>query len=70
MPDRFRTTYNRWLGGIRDWCISRQLWWGHRIPVWYLFPDQEAAEASPDGRSGDFVVARDEEAALQLAQER
>ena len=30
MPDRFRTTYNRWLGGIRDWCISRQLWWGHR----------------------------------------
>ncbi len=34
-PKRWENTYSRWLEGIRDWCISRQLWWGHRIPVWY-----------------------------------
>lgn len=34
-PDRWRKTYSHWLNGIQDWCISRQLWWGHRIPVWY-----------------------------------
>ncbi len=35
MPDRFRGVYLNWLENIHDWCISRQLWWGHRIPVWY-----------------------------------
>ncbi len=35
VPDRFDKTYLHWLEGIRDWCISRQLWWGHRIPAWY-----------------------------------
>ena len=34
-PKRWENTYSRWLESIRDWCISRQLWWGHRIPVWY-----------------------------------
>lgn len=57
VPDKFKTTYRRWMTDIRDWCISRQLWWGHRIPAWYL----------PDG---SFVVAETEEEALQLAKEK
>jgi valyl-tRNA synthetase len=35
VPQRFENTYVRWMGNIRDWCVSRQLWWGHRIPGWY-----------------------------------
>ena len=34
-PDRWAKVYDHWLANIQDWCISRQLWWGHRIPVWY-----------------------------------
>jgi valyl-tRNA synthetase len=49
-PPKFRNTYRYWMENIRDWCISRQLWWGHRIPAWYL----------PDGR---FAVAATKEEA-------
>jgi valyl-tRNA synthetase len=35
-PARFEKEWSYWLDNIRDWCVSRQLWWGHRIPVWYL----------------------------------
>jgi valyl-tRNA synthetase len=53
-PENWATTYNQWLEKIQDWCISRQLWWGHQIPAWY----------APDGR---IFVARDEEQAKAKA---
>ena len=36
VPERFTKTYLNWMENVRDWCISRQLWWGHQIPAWYL----------------------------------
>ena len=54
VPDKFTSTYRHWLTDIRDWCISRQLWWGHRVPAWYL-------------PNGEFVVAENEEEAFELA---
>lgn len=57
VPEKFKATYDRWLTDIRDWCISRQLWWGHRVPAWYL-PDET------------FVVAETAEEALELAREK
>jgi valyl-tRNA synthetase len=54
-PAKFKSTYKHWMENIQDWCISRQLWWGHRIPAWYL----------PNG-SG-IVVAENEQQALELA---
>lgn len=51
-PPKFKNTYRHWMENIRDWCISRQLWWGHRIPAWY----------TPDGR---FAVAATREAAWE-----
>jgi valyl-tRNA synthetase len=47
VPERFEKVYLHWLDNIQDWCISRQLWWGHRIPVWYL-PNGEMTALGPD----------------------
>lgn len=58
-PAKYKTTYNNWLSNIQDWCISRQLWWGHRIPAYFL-PTAEGAEEK-------FVVAESREEALVLA---
>jgi valyl-tRNA synthetase len=69
VPSRFNAVYEQWLGNIRDWCVSRQLWWGHRVPVWYVFADESAAEASPDGRSDAYVVARNAAEAEAKARE-
>ena len=53
-PDKFRNVYRHWMENVRDWCISRQLWWGQRIPAWYY-------------NNNEFVVAEHEEEALLLA---
>ncbi len=57
-PAKYKTTYKNWLENIQDWCISRQLWWGHRIPAYYY------------NAEGDFVVAETAEEALELARQK
>ena len=56
-PAKYKNTYRNWLENIKDWCISRQLWWGHRIPAYYL----------PEG---GYVVAETPEEALELAKQK
>ncbi|MBX2895896.1 MAG: valine--tRNA ligase [Cyclobacteriaceae bacterium] len=52
-PAKFKNTYRHWMENVRDWCISRQLWWGHRIPAWY-------------DETGNYVVAETEEEAYKI----
>lgn len=66
IPERFEKIYRMWLEDIKDWCVSRQLWWGHRIPVWYVFEDEASAEAA-GGVSNEYIVARNEQEALEKA---
>ncbi len=56
-PPKFKNTYRHWMENIKDWCISRQLWWGHRIPAYYL-------------PQGGYIVAETDEKALALAREK
>ena len=57
-PTKYKTTYKNWLENIQDWCISRQLWWGHRIPAYFY------------GDNDEYVVAETAEKALELAREK
>ncbi len=59
-PAKYKNTYHNWLTNIQDWCISRQLWWGHRIPAYYL--------SAPNAEIEEFVVAETADEALRLAQ--
>src|SRR5690606_35909059 len=56
-PPKFKNMYRSWMENVRDWCISRQLWWGHQIPAYYL-------------PNGDYVVANTKEEALAAANEK
>jgi len=58
-PEKYKNTYKNWLENIQDWCISRQLWWGHRIPAYYIKGEEE-----------NFVVAETREEALALARKK
>ena len=58
LPRRFTRVYLHWMDNIRDWCISRQLWWGHRIPVWYCDDCHEVTLPSPDKVLEDPAVCR------------
>ena len=48
-PKHWTKTYNHWMNNIKDWCISRQLWWGHQIPVWYHNDDRKKIHVSVNG---------------------
>lgn len=73
-PAKYKTTYKNWLENIQDWCISRQLWWGHRIPAYYIKEEKcdaatiENMEKTENGEI--FVVAETAEKALELARQK
>ncbi|MDB5797207.1 MAG: valine--tRNA ligase [Paucimonas sp.] len=68
IPENWTTTYNQWLNNIQDWCISRQLWWGHQIPAWYdaegrafVARNEEEARAKADAAGSTGPLTRDED---------
>lgn len=65
-PKKYKNTYRHWLENIKDWCISRQLWWGHRIPAWYYRPQGEAAAEGP--KVGEVFVDEDLKGVMTQAQ--
>ena len=54
-PAKYKNMYRHWMENVKDWCISRQLWWGHRIPAWYL-------------PNGEFVVAKTRDEAWEAGE--
>ena len=68
-PEKYKNTYKNWLENIQDWCISRQLWWGHRIPAYY-YSSENSENSDYSDNSDNFVVAETAEKALELAREK
>lgn len=69
-PAEYRKVWENWLGNIRDWCLSRQLWWGHRIPAYQVFPSPPPSPSNSSSQQASeetWVVGRTEEEALQRA---
>ena len=66
IPLRWQKVYKDWLTKINDWCISRQLWWGHQIPAWYVLNDSE----DKVDQTTPYVIAHDENEALNIAKEK
>ena len=69
VPENWSTTYNQWLENIQDWCVSRQLWWGHRIPAWYdeegnIFVGEDEADARAHGDTQPVGTLRQDEDVL------
>ncbi|XP_020088963.1 valine--tRNA ligase, mitochondrial 1-like [Ananas comosus] len=69
IPQQYEQDWYRWLENIRDWCISRQLWWGHRIPAWYVTMEDDQLKDT-GSYNNHWVVARNEVEALSEAKER
>ena len=68
IPVEEEETWYRWIGGLRDWCISRQLWWGHRIPAYLAW---KKGNPKPDSQNSDnWVAARNQEEALKKAADK
>jgi valyl-tRNA synthetase len=69
VPADHEKTWFQWLDNIRDWCVSRQLWWGHQIPAWFALKKGEVGVSKNDMEHNDrWIVARDEEAAYEKAE--
>ncbi len=68
-PEKYKNTYKNWLENIQDWCISRQLWWGHRIPAYY-YSSVNSDNSEYSDNSDNFVVAETAEKALELARKK
>ena len=66
IPKRWEKVYSDWLTNINDWCISRQLWWGHQIPVWYVLKESENSVT----QSTPYIVARNEDEAIKYSKDK
>uniref|UniRef100_T1PE59 Valine--tRNA ligase n=1 Tax=Musca domestica TaxID=7370 RepID=T1PE59_MUSDO len=70
IPEHHTKTWYHWMDGIRDWCVSRQLWWGHRIPAYYVTFNDPSITAGSSDDEAYWIVARSQEEALAKAAER